>query len=209
VKLRTYALHLLDNGNAGNPEGLVKGSPAFMDFYKKTHVLATNVSGNGIKCFLSLFAEAMLKEIFAKDVADNRKKIDTMIEACITRINDAARQDKLTTLLKTLSVLVDKYKVGTPLEDQATYYAIYDEYSKVALTAVPTIVPDTDNIFFTRAAPPALGSTTDLPYSVVFVMLLLSLKKYIQEFRAKGTFTDAACDKINRAPVDASSVRTA
>ena len=209
VKLRTYAIHLLDNGNAGNPDGIVKGTPAFMDMYRKTHVLATNVSGDGIKCFLNIFAEAILKEIFAKDVTGNRKKIDDIIEACITRLNDAARQDKLTRLLKTLSILVDKYKAGTPLEDQATYYAIYDEHSKVALTALPSIVPDTDKIFFTRAAPPTLGSTTDLPYSVVFVMLLLSLKKYIQELKAKGTFTDAACDKINKAPIDASAARTA
>ena len=204
INLRNYATRLLDNGNAGDPNGIAKGTPAFMELYRKTHILAANPSNDALLCYLNIFAEAILKQIFSKDDAGNRGKIDAILEKCIEQAIGDSRKDKITKVLKVLAVIVNNYVGGTPLEDQATYTVIYNESSKAPLAGVPSITPDKQKIFFTNATPPMLSSSpSDLPYNVVFVMMLLSIKKYIDEYRKQNRFTDANCDKLSKPPVDA------
>lgn len=198
VKLVNYATNLFDNGNAADPSGIVKGSPAFMALYRKTHVLAKNPSTNSALCFLNLFVEGILKNM--KFVGDTRAKIAALVEICIARLPEATKKDKLTQLLKVLLTLIDNYKGGTPLEDQTTYNAIFEENNKSPVVDVPSITEDKDKIFFDGSAPPALAAT-GLPFNVVFVMMLTAVQKYIEEHKAANKFPQAECDKISSNPV--------
>jgi len=207
ITLKEYAKDLLEHGNTGNLSGAVKGTPIFMNLYRKTHFLAKNPSPDALLCFLNLFAEAILTHVFSNNTTNDtiKGKINTLIEKCLTQVIGDTKKDKITTLLKVLSILINDYKGGSLLEDQATYYIIYKAYSESVVLGVPSITPDKSNVFFTNEEPPKISSNrSDLPYNVLFIMLLLSLQKYIQECRNEGNFVDANCDKISKPPVDAS-----